>query len=543
MHVEWGTVPPSVHQGERSFSRIDQKQSFLDSLKNVFIGNGFLEVSLTELRINQDSSKIEFILGERYFWKSINTAEIPQMIQNNLPTLKANQNDLTSWMKQVVLESENLGYPFAQIRLSEVTKVGDSLAGKIFFEPGPLINWDSLEIVGQSKTQQKYLQRLVGINPGTPFSQSELNQTVQLIRKSPYFTLVEEPKVYFQIKTAKPSFNLKDRNSNVFDGIIGLLPNENEPGKMLITGQVDLELYHLAGKGRDISLNWQRLNIQTQSLDLSAKESFLFNSPLDLKVGFHLLKQDTTFLNRYFSLDFGYGFSNSGYLSFFAKRQASDLISTSQYQENLTLPEVADYRWNQYGIQYEMNLLDDPFTPRRGWYLQTEFSAGNKKILQNTGIPVEAYTGLDLNTPQYQGKLAIEKHFPISSNYGLWFRGSGGFMRNENLFLNDFFRIGGLKSIRGFNENFFYARTFSYFNLEQRLFFDQSSFLMIFVDGGILENPYFADEIDYPISFGAGLNLETGSGVFRFIYGVGKSNIQPLEFSYSRIHFGYVARF
>jgi hemolysin activation/secretion protein len=116
-------------------------------------------------------------------------------------------------------------------------------------------------------------------------------------------------------------------------------------------------------------------------------------------------------------------------------------------------------------------------------------------------------------------------------------------MRNENLFLNDLFRLGGLKSIRGFNENFFYARSYVYINIEQRLFFDQSSFLMIFVDGGTLENPYFAKTIDYPVSFGAGLNLETGSGIFRFIYGVGKSNLQPLEFSYSRIHFGYLARF
>ena len=327
------------------------------------------------------------------------------------------------------------------------------------------------------------------------------------------------------------------------DGIIGLLPNENEPGKMLVTGQLDLELYHLGGKGRDVTFHWQRLNIQSQSIDLSAKESFLFNSPLDLKIGFNLLKQDTTFLNRFLSLDFGYRFSNSGYLSFFGKRQAGDLISTYAYRDNEKLPDVVDFRWNQYGIYYEMNHLDDPFLPRSGWLVQTEFSAGNKKILQNTGIPDDLYSGLDLNTPQFQGKIMIEKHFSIQPNYGIWIRGSGGGMRNANLYLNDFFRIGGLKSIRGFNENFFYARTYSYLNLEQRLFFDRNSFLMIFVDGGIIENPYFVKTIDYPISFGAGLNLETSSGIFRFIYGVGKSNLQPLEFSYSRIHFGYLARF
>jgi hemolysin activation/secretion protein len=125
----------------------------------------------------------------------------------------------------------------------------------------------------------------------------------------------------------------------------------------------------------------------------------------------------------------------------------------------------------------------------------------------------------------------------------MWFKVSRGFIQNENLLLNDLFRLGGLKTIRGFNENFFYAISFGYISLEQHLFSGENLFLMAFVEAGILENSYFASSIDRPISFGAGLNLETGSGLFRFIYGLGRSNLQPLEFSYSRTHFGYLARF
>jgi outer membrane protein assembly factor BamA len=532
-----------VANGEKVFSTLSQKESFVDSLKNVLINDGFLEVYLAEELVTQDSVKLLINPGRRYFWKKIVSENIPFNIQEKLSPMKGNYGLLSSWMKQVVLEAENQGYPFAQIRLGNIEKEGDSIGTKLIFDAGPLISWDSLELIGNTKTQEKYLQKIVGLQPGTPFSQKELNRTSVQLKRSPYFSLVGEPNVSFQIKTAKPSFQLRDRNSNVLDGIIGLLPNENQPGKMLISGQLDLELYHLGGKGRDISLHWQRLNIQTQSLDLTVKESFLFNSPLDLKVGFNLLKQDTTFLNRFFSLDFGYRISDSGYLSFFGKRQSGDLISTFSYRDNRSLPNAADYRWNQYGIHYKINLLDDLFFPRRGWLIQSEFAAGNKKILKNTGIPDEAYSNLNLNTAQYLGQLIVERHLFIRSNFGIWVKGSGGFMRNENLFLNDLFRLGGLKSIRGFNENFFYARSYVYINIEQRLFFDQSSFLMIFVDGGTLENPYFAKTIDYPVSFGAGLNLETGSGIFRFIYGVGKSNLQPLEFSYSRIHFGYLARF
>jgi hemolysin activation/secretion protein len=85
----------------------------------------------------------------------------------------------------------------------------------------------------------------------------------------------------------------------------------------------------------------------------------------------------------------------------------------------------------------------------------------------------------------------------------MWFKVSRGFIQNENLLLNDLFRFGGLKTIRGFNENFFYPISFGYLSLEQRLFFGENLFLMAFVEAGILENSYFASSIDRPISFGA----------------------------------------
>jgi hypothetical protein len=143
---------------------------------------------------------------------------------------------------------------------------------------------------------------------------------------------------------------LRDRNTNVLDGVIGLLPNENEPGKMLIAGQLDLELFHFGGKRRDVKIHWQQLNFETQSLVFSAKESFLFNSPVDIQIGFNLLKQDITFLNRHLSLDSGYRISSSGYFKFFTRRQAGDLISTAAFAQTVALPDVVDFRWNQYGL-------------------------------------------------------------------------------------------------------------------------------------------------------------------------------------------------
>ncbi|UZD21926.1 BamA/TamA family outer membrane protein [Algoriphagus halophytocola] len=527
----------------QSFPSAIQALAKVDSTLSGLQASGFLEAYATEEYLAQDSLLVVLELGNEYLWEDLRTDQVPLALRNKVAPVTSSYADAERWMKGVIRNAENSGFPFAQLKIDSLAREGNRLSGTIVYDSGPIILWDSLAVEGNTSTKINYLQQLTGIKAGEPFSQNQLEVAEQILRRSPYFRLVAPAALSFQIKKAKPTFTLSDRNTNVFDGVIGFLPNENEPGKMLITGQLDLQLYHLGGRGRDISVNWQRLNVQSQSLELAAKESFVFNSPLDVMLEFSLLKQDSTFLNRYLGLDFGYHAGERSYLRFFTKRQSGDLLSSSGMDTVSVLPDVADFRWNQYGLGWEWDALDFPYFPRRGTKINVQVSIGNKKILENTGIPSDVYGGLDLNTPQYAGWASVETHVFVSQNWGMWFRGSGGLIENENLLLNDLYRIGGLKSIRGFNEKFFFARSYAYVNAEQRLFFGENSYLLAFADFGILENPFFVSAIDRPVSFGAGINLDTGSGVFSFIYGVGKSNLQTLQFSHSKIHFGYLARF
>ncbi|EAZ81473.1 BamA/TamA family outer membrane protein [Algoriphagus machipongonensis] len=533
----------STEEVWRYFDEELKVQSTLDSILTTAVAEGYLAAYLEKTTEKTDSLEYNLVSGDRFKLVGLRKGNVPDPVWEEIPIGKASFAEWNHWSSQVLNFFENSGYPFVQLRLDSLQREGKEVLASINLETGPLITWDSVEVSGNTNTKAIFIQNLTGIKPGTPFSQKEFIESSKTLQNTPYFELSNAPGLSFQNKSAKPTFYLRDRNVNVIDGVIGLLPNENEPGKVLITGQLDLELYHLGGKGRDIAVHWLRMNPQSQSLGIQAKESFIFRSPLSVQLGFNLLKQDSTFIKRAFSLDFDYRFSGTGNIRFFTNREASDLISTSGYQDLKELPEVADYRWNQYGIGLNFNWLDSQFFPRRGMKVQIEMATGNKKILQNTGIPSEVYQGLDLNSPQVTGNFQVEQHVYVRPLWGMWFRGSGGFTRNKNLFLNDLFRIGGLKSIRGFNENFFFAKTYGYLNMEQRLIFGENSYLMLFSDIGLLTNPYEELTRDIPISFGAGINLETGNGVFRFIYGLGKSNLQPLSFSYSKIHFGYLARF
>ncbi|GAB3231593.1 hypothetical protein J0A67_17705 [Algoriphagus aestuariicola] len=542
VRVAWDETSGIGKREIRHFSERDSALMLTDSLTRLFHRGGFLEGRFNE-RIQGDTLTLHWDSGRLFRWEKIDLGNVPPNIVAQLGTPNLSYPAPYRWMEEGLKLSENNGYPFAELKIDSLEIRDSFLSGKITYVAGPYITWDSLEIAGESKTKATYLQLISGLAPGSPFSQEELENATMTLRKSPYFTLVGSPYLSFQTQQAKPIFTLQDRRVNVFDGVVGLLPNENEPGKMLVTGEVDLRLYHLGGKGRDFLIQWQRLNIQSQSLEIHAREAFIFRSPLDFNVGFSLLKQDSTFVNRTFELAFGYRISDEGYLDFFTRRQAGDLISPEGLEHSETLPTAIDYRWNQYGMGLDWDMLDSPITPRRGMLFQGQFSLGNKKILENTGLPEEAYEDLDESSPQYQVWFSAEKHLYLKPGWGMWIRGVGGFLENENLFLNEFFRLGGLKSIRGFNEKSFFAKSYGYLNLEQRLFFDQNSYLVLFTDMGVLENPYSDKKNDRPFSFGTGINLDTDGGLFSFVFALGKSNTQSMSFAYSRIHFGYLARF
>ena len=117
-------------------------------------------------------------------------------------------------------------------------------------------------------------------------------------------------------------------------------------------------------------------------------------------------------------------------------------------------------------------------------------------------------------------------------------------MGGDQLFFNDLFRLGGLNSIRGFNEMFFYASHYIIGTLEYRYLFENESQLLVFVDGSIIGHDLNVDSyLDNPVGTGAGISISTKAGLLNLIYAVGYSKEQPFNIRYSKIHIGYTGRF
>ncbi|MBD3628926.1 MAG: hypothetical protein HUJ21_12460 [Cyclobacterium sp.] len=536
---------------EFNFSDSLAIQSFSANLIDSLQREGYLNMESKLLFISEKKVLLRLNSGKQYKWIQLKNGNLEPWVSESINAGAYIGKDspfrfqrVQQLMDKILETGQNKGFPFISVKLDSINIENGQVSAALVMDKGPLIRFDTLQITGNSKSQPLYLARKTGILPGEPFSQKKVNQVMDVLRNNvPYVSLAGSPELSFQNEQATIYLPVNDRRMNEIDGIIGLLPNEIEASKWLVTGQFDLQLYNVSGKGRDYLLNWQRLTQYSQNLRLEAREPYFLGSRLDISGAFSFLKEDTTFLNRDFTFKVGYQMAAHTYIDFFGKWQAGDLLSVSRYENATELPEVADFRYNNYGADLHYTNVDDLIVPKSGWRSNLIFGIGNKIIKENTGISADLYSGIEKNSLQYyiQGKvdyfLKWKQYF--SSRLSL----RAGELNNSNLLRNDLFRLGGLQSIRGFNENFFYTNRYVYMNVEPRYYFGNYSYFLLFMDFGMLEDQVSRQARDWPFSFGGGLSLETAGGIFNFVYALGKAANQPLGFNYSRIHFGFTGRF
>ena len=153
----------------------------------------------------------------------------------------------------------------------------------------------------------------------------------------------------------------------------------------------------------------------------------------------------------------------------------------------------------------------------------------------------EIYQGVKLNTLQFDGKFSFQYFIPLGGRSTLLTANQSASTYSENLYRNELLRIGGLKLLRGFDEESINVSSYSIFTFEYRFLLDRNSFFSVFTDGGYYESNSIGEYVsDTPIGLGAGISFETGAGIFTFNYAIGRQFGNPLDFRAAKIHFGFI---
>lgn len=430
----------------------------------------------------------------------------------------------------------NHGYPFASVKIDSVRASATSLWGKLVEEKGPHIINDSSFFYNPINTKSSYVHALLDHVPGEQFNESNYKKINDRISRSTFLSFSRPADISFQNGKAKLYLDIEEIGASSFEGVLGL--QQESSGGSNVVGSLDLNIQNLFRSGKELGISWENFSSESQELTLSYGHRFFLGSKVSPHFRFDLLKQDSLFLKRTTGFDLGLYVSPTIEVLLGYAGSTGSLLSTEE--ASLLSSDVADFSSDLYNIQLKMGQINKRRELKTDFSWRVGIGLGSKEISENLNVASTFYDTLELKTDIFKFDLKsifnkrISKRQQFSQEIGI------GLIENSQLLNNERYRLGGLRSIRGFNEKRFFADKYLLSRTELRSFFEKGSFVYLFYDQLFFRNEDFQDT---PSGTGLGFVLSTLSGQFNFALALGRSKGQPFDFSNMNAHFGYITNF
>ncbi len=453
------------------------------------------------------------------------------------------KNEFEEVIEEILQYFENNGYPFAEVKIKSVNFVEDALEKEYFADVFLEINKDlkgtidRIEINGNTKTSDDVIIRELRISQGELYSQKEIDDIPPKLNRLRFFEPVTLPQFYFSSDNKGIlQIEVKEKQTNNFDGIIGYIPANKAGEKAFVTGLVNISLRNIFGSGRSVAVRWQKLDRNSQELELKYLEPWVLNLPFNIAVGFNQRKQDTIYVQRKFE----------GALEFLATETISASLQLAAESiipsENLyNIFTVYNSSLVSTGLNLKIDTRDDPYAPTEGILFNNTYSLSKKKI----NGPVQFLTSdLNKNIDLQRILISFDFFYSIFNRQVIALKINGRELKGSFFEISDLFRLGGTNSLRGYREDQFLGSRVLWTNLEYRLLLARRTYTFLFFDTGyyLIKEDTTAKTLkqeSFNIGYGLGLNVETSLGVLGVSFALAKGD----SFSDGKIHFGLVSEF
>lgn len=453
---------------------------------------------------------------------------IPELTNARLNSFAANPTNLESLTEYYLRYLEDNGYPFASLKFEDYYIENDTLKGNIVINPGPQVVLDSLVIKGFDRFSENVIRYDLGYEKGMLYSESFLRKLPERTQQIEYLNMVNQPAVAFTKDENILFLYFEEVKSNQIDGVIGL--NTEENGDVNLNGDVQLRLLHIFKKGEEFNLRWRRPDESVQALNFDMQIPYLFKSPFWLEANLSIFRQDSSFVNTDVQGLLKYLIESGSFVS-----GGVNYVSSNVLQALTSSQSTGDYgSFNTvfYKLGVELNKTNRALIPTKGFKVKAYGLTGRR----NTS---------DTRQSQYSWQVFGNYYWPVFNTKHILKTGlQTQALFGENLYINELYRIGGLKTLRGFNEQSIYASSYGIGTLEYRYMIGKYDYLALFGDFAYAENRAGgAFNSNWFTGLGAGINFETRGGIFSLFYAIGKDDQNPFDVRTSKIHFGYVNRF
>jgi outer membrane protein insertion porin family len=442
-------------------------------------------------------------------------------------------------LQEALSEFENRGHPFAYLVLDSLSLRDQEGARQLDIclsaFPGPQVRIDEVRVVGAVTTKRQVIARAAGFRSGQLYNQRAMERVPARLKRLPFIASVDTPVPFVSEQGASGVLlAVRERKASSIDGVLGYNPGVGSE-KGYLTGLLDLSLGNLFGTARALQARWQKRDQKTQELRFSYREPWVLGSPVSLAFTFEQLVQDTTYVRRDLALELSLPLADR--LNARVQIGRGEVLPDSLATALLGMPRSRSLT-AALGVEYDTR--DDLLNPRSGFFYQTALSVDRKK--QFVSSDQEALYGLRPKVDNRRVIVDAELYVqPLRYQVvAITVHGRQVTSTQGRIPIEDQFRFGGARTLRGYREHEFRGSKVAWSNLEYRYLLGRRSRAFVFIDGGY----YWRDDVHqtsegYRIGYGFGVRIETGLGIVGVDLGLGKGD----SLMESKVHVGLVNEF
>lgn len=444
-------------------------------------------------------------------------------------------------LDEIIAIYEEKGFPFARFSVNNILfNKGESAYDAdiyISFSKEKLSTIDKIVIEGNDKTNSDVIIRELRIHNGEVYNQEKIDEIPAVLNRLRFFQPVASPQFYFDNSgNGILKIGVSEKETNNFDGIVGYVPAGNDKQDGFFTGYINVSLRNLFGTGRALGILWEKKERLSQELRLRYLEPWVFSFPMNISGELYQRKQDTTYINQKYSMEFEYLANEIITAGFNLSTEST--IPTDNESTRFTVYNSSSLTT---GFSFKLDTSDDFYAPRRGVVFINSYSYSRKKINgPEEFINPDTKTNLNLQRIEVNFYYFLE----LFRRQVIALKLQGRELKGDFFEVSDLYPLGGTNSLRGYRERQFLGNRTFWSNLEYRYLLTSRTYAFLFFDTGyFLRNEDLERAIlrqsDFKTGFGFGLNLETGLGVLGVSYALGEGD----SFSTGKLHFGIINEF
>lgn len=502
---------------------------------------GYIDNNLSDFRKANDSSYVTKLnLGKKIKFIHIYIGS-DELLNNNITLTQKNNNielpypDTDSFLKETIQKLEQKGYALATLKLINIKRDKNTLYADLKFESNKKRKLNSIIIQYSDNTQSNKFPKghLTQINKkyqNSIFNQKTVEEIYSDFNKFGFVNQIKYPEILFINDTTKVFVYLEKKNSNTFDGFLGFSNDVNS--KLTLNGYLDVTLENILAIGEQLSIFWKSDGNDQKTFKAQIEIPYLLKTPIGLKAQIQLFRQDTTFQNTKTAIDLSYfaNYNTRIYLGY-QSTESSDI-------QNSNNSSISDFNNSYLTSSFEHTKPDSSnnIFPVKSRFL-TSVGIGKR----NSNIKFE-----NSENRQFFVNIQATHNLYLNKRNSINLNSQNYYLRSSNYIINELFRFGGFKSVRGFTENSLQAYFATSILTEYRYILSSNLYIHSILDYCLYKNKTgleTSDKTQNLIGVGLGVGLQTKNGLLKLAVANGTAKNQQFKISKSIVHISYNVKF